>query len=335
MTYAVNELCAYLAQARVQVQRYISYDHQLKGENLLHEYMESRAPDTQSLRYLLSDFDGTITTEEDLQAKLLETATLVDTTLFRAYMLTRPRLAGSLFRLDNFCAPEVVEEKLYQTGRYRDLIDFLQGKKLHREALDLLQKFGKGDADSEVESEMRGPARTVAYLQQLPFEMVDLILQYDQWALETEPQLGMKVFLADTENAESLPRHRVLDYLTKFDLSLSTQYLEHVIGELKDDTQEFHERLIEVYLSQLSVEQSAENKPKDKDGIQKKLESFLRSSSHFSPSRILQKLSAQGGSHPDKVLCKQDHQHLTAVQIPTCSNAELFYTVNYLSTPKP
>ena len=63
-------------------------------------------------------------------------------------MLARPGLAGSLFRLDNFCDPIVIKEKLYETGRYADLIDFLHGKRLHREALELLEKFGK-DTENE------------------------------------------------------------------------------------------------------------------------------------------------------------------------------------------
>ncbi|KAI9723825.1 MAG: Vacuolar morphogenesis protein 6 [Chrysothrix sp. TS-e1954] len=293
LTFAVNELCAYLAQARVQLQRYISFEHKLKASNLLHEYREGTSAETRSMRYLLSDSIDGIGSDDDLRQSLLDVATLVDTTLFRAYMLTRPRLATSLFRLDNFCAPEVVEEKLYQTGRYKDLIDFLQGKKLHREALELLQKFGKGNAEDEVENEMRGPARTVAYLQQLPFEMIDLILQYVKWPLEEAPQEGMKVFLVDTENAESLPREEVLDFLSTFDPSLSTQYLEHVVNELGDETEDFHERLIDAYLSQLRSYESGKNEVKVEDPVQKKLEQFLRSSSHFNATRMLKKLSEQ------------------------------------------
>ncbi|PNB45964.1 hypothetical protein C1X29_28835, partial [Pseudomonas sp. GW456-12-10-14-LB2] len=59
--------------------------------------------------------------QTDWKAKLLDVAQLVDTTLFRAYMIASPSLAGPLFRLPNFCEPDVVQEKLYETGRYADL----------------------------------------------------------------------------------------------------------------------------------------------------------------------------------------------------------------------
>jgi len=50
--------------------------------------------------------------EEDTE---LETAAeLVDTTLFRAYMLCRPQLVGPLVRRPNRCVPSVVQEMLEQ-----------------------------------------------------------------------------------------------------------------------------------------------------------------------------------------------------------------------------
>ena len=41
-------------------------------------------------------------------------AELVDTTLFRAYMLCRPQLVGPLVRRPNRCIPNVVQEMLEQ-----------------------------------------------------------------------------------------------------------------------------------------------------------------------------------------------------------------------------
>lgn len=81
--------------------------------------------------------------EECISQKLLDVATVVDTTLFRAYMFTNPALAGSLFRLANCCDPDVVMTSLEESKRYHDLIDFLYGKKLHRNALEMLRKFGE------------------------------------------------------------------------------------------------------------------------------------------------------------------------------------------------
>lgn len=281
---AVNELRAFLAQARVQLQRFINYDGSLKPE----AYANRSA-----YQHLLSTV---VHDAEECREALFETAVLVDTTLFRAYMLVSPSLAGSLFRLDNFCSPNVVEEKLYETGRYADLIDFLHGKKLHREALEMLEKFGKAKEDIHVSEEFRGPERTVRYLQQLPFEMIDLILQYAEWPIHQTPELGLQIFIADTENAESLPREKVLKFLDGVDTSLSLKYLEHVVRELEDRTPYFHDRLVELYVDKL---RKLDDGHTDRDASdirhwQEKVERFLQRSNEYSKTRILRDLPQEG-----------------------------------------
>jgi hypothetical protein len=158
--------------------------------------------------------------DRDREQKLRETATLVDTTLFRSYMLARPSLAGALFRIPNFCDPDVVNEKLLENSRYNDLVDFFHGKKLHRPALELLKKFGMAEEEDENAPTLHGPQRTVGYLQNLPPEMIDLILEFAEWPLRANPELGMEIFLADTENAETLPREKVVNFLQGIDMDL-------------------------------------------------------------------------------------------------------------------
>ncbi|KAK2627557.1 hypothetical protein QTJ16_003523 [Diplocarpon rosae] len=221
--------------------------------------------------------------EKDREQKLRDTAKLIDTTLFRAYMLARPQLAGSLFRLPNFCDPDVVNEKLLEKGRFNDLVDFFHGKKLHRPALELLKRFGQGEEVEEAPATLKGPQRTVGYLQNLPPEMIDLILEYADWPLRVDPSLGMEVFLADTENAETLPRDKVANFLQGIDVDLAVKYLEHVINELNDLTPEFHNRLVEAYVQGLKIRE-------DKDSenwkeLMERLISFLRSSKQYSLSK--------------------------------------------------
>jgi tetratricopeptide (TPR) repeat protein len=222
--------------------------------------------------------------EKDREQKLRETAKLIDTTLFRSYMLARPQLASSLFRIPNFCDPDVVNEKLLESGRYNDLVDFFHGKKLHRPALELLKRFGlpEGD-DKEGPATLHGPQRTVGYLQNLPPEMIDLILEFAEWPLRKDPTLGMEIFLADTENAETLPREKVVRFLQDIDLSLTVKYLEHITSELNDLTPDFHNRLVDAYLQQLRTRQ-------DKDSESwaawmNRLIAFLKSSKQYSLSK--------------------------------------------------
>jgi hypothetical protein len=209
-------------------------------------------------------------------------------------MLARPALAGSLFRLDNFCDPDVVNAKLYESGRYGDLIDFLHGKNLHREGLEVLAKFGKNEAKEEVASDLRGPQRTVGYLQQLPPELIDLILEFAEWPIKEDADLGMQVFIADTENAETLPRHRVLDYLQNIDSKLAVTYLEHVIYELDDQTPDFHQRLLDLYLARLNSKDAGFTDDDERLEYRIRLERLLRSSAQYNRARALAKLPNSG-----------------------------------------
>lgn len=225
------------------------------------------------------------------QERLLETAKLVDTTLFRAYMFVSPSFAGPLFRIDNFCEPDVVKEKLIEAGRYNDLVDFFYGKKLHRQALELLQKFGESDDQSEAASQLSGPQRTVSYLQNLPPEMIELILQYAEWPLRKDPELGMEVFTADTENAEILPRQDVLRFLQRIDRNLAVRYLEHIIQELNDTTPDFHQKLVNTYIETLRADVFTDNAERDK--WQEKTLAFLKTGK-YQPYKALGLLPKDG-----------------------------------------
>lgn len=270
---AVRELQGYLADVRRRFQRFLGQDGALKAP------VPTEAKDEASASVLkLLDFPNP---EEFLDA-LRSKARLVDTTLFRAHMFATPSLAGSLFRIANFCDPDVVMERLEETGRYNDLIDFLYGKKLHQQALGLLQRFGQEESGL-----LAGPTRTVAYLQNLPPDQIDLILEFAEWPIRENKELGMEVFLTDTENAETLPRPRVLEFLLGVDSKLAIQYLEHVIHEWNDLSPELHQRLLILYLDQLTAEKS------DTETKRKFLE-MLKESEQYSPAKILDRLNREG-----------------------------------------
>ena len=201
-------------------------------------------------------------------------------------------MAGPLFRLPNFCDADVVKERLLETGRYNDLIDFFYGKRLHRQALELLQKFGQETDGGDAPADLRGPQRTVAYLQNLSPEMIDLILEFAEWPLKVVPDLGMEVFIADTENAETLPRAKVLDFLQQIDQKLAVRYLEHIIDELNDTTPDFHQRLIDIYLTGLQSEAFAGKQ--EKEQWKEKFFEFLRCSQHYELWNVIRQLPRDG-----------------------------------------
>ncbi|TKA32841.1 hypothetical protein B0A50_01067 [Salinomyces thailandicus] len=289
LKFAVRCLCSFLAQARVQVQKFLNTDGTLKQDPPDLDAETGKPAFATLLPQRVFDEAREGRKQVEWQTELLETAKLVDTTLFRAYMLALPSLAGPLFRLDNFCDPEVVQTSLYENDRYGDLVDFLHGKKLHRQALEMITKFGKGEAEhiSEIPEGMKGPSRTVAYLRQLPPELIDITLEYVQWPVEAAPEEAMDVFTADSDNAEKLPRERVLAFLAEKDSNLELRYLEHIVKELNDQTADFHQRLIDLYLSR---QKDPSTSQEDRAELKTKLEGFLRKSKVYHKARVLGQL---------------------------------------------
>ncbi|KAI5788211.1 vacuolar sorting protein 39 domain 2-domain-containing protein [Pyronema domesticum] len=214
--------------------------------------------------------------------KLMETCRLVDTTLFRCYMLIRPALVGPLVRLPNQCDPDVVSQKLREQGKFDDLVYFLERKKLHREALELLRFFGQAEDMNKAPS-LHGPQRTITYLERLKSDHIDLIFEFSTWPLKVEPKDAMEVFVGDTGNSESLPRPAVLDYLEKQNQDLAIQYLEHIVTELQDMTPEFHTRLAGLYLTVLGKD----NTPLTKASWQSRFLKFLETSDQYRAEKVL------------------------------------------------
>ena len=306
---AVRGLQGYLADIRRRLQRFFDTDQTIRPLNELEE--GPQAEDNQRVvDYILDAKDED---ETKVQERLLTTATLVDTALFRAHMYATPSLAGSLFRIANHCDPKVVMSKLEETERYSELIDFLYGKRLHREALERLQKFGQADKTDQIDHQLHGPDRTVSYLQNLPPEMIDLILEFAQWPMEAKPEAGMEIFLADTENAESLPRYKVLDFLESIDKAYAVRYLEHAIEELEDLTPELHQRLIVDYLEALKSK-GTDNR---NDEMLQKLLTHLRHSTQYSQAKTLAMLPRDNPLfyEPLAVVYSKMGQHRQALQI--------------------
>lgn len=264
---AVLELNSYFAGTRARLQRVLD---PVTGK-LRPQPAKDSSPEELAERVLITSQSES---EREQEESLRETFRLVDTTLFRAYMFSQPSLAGSLFRIPNFCDPKVVNEKLLEQNRYTELIDFFYGKKLHKEALDLLRQFGAAAKPAEAAPSLHGPDRTIQYLQNLPPSEIDLILEHAGWTLQSNPEYAMEIFIGDTENAETLPRERVAAFLHDVDMKLEGQYLEHIIMELDDMKPDFHNRLVEIYVEKLGKMKRGD----DWDAVMAQFVMFLRES---------------------------------------------------------
>lgn len=306
---AVRELQGYLADVRRRFQRFLNPDGSLKASAPAEATDEASDSVLKLLNFPPAD---------EFATQIRDKARLVDTTLFRAHMFATPSLAGSLFRIANFCDPEVVMERLEETGRYNDLIDFLYGKKLHRQALELLQRFGQTE-----NGPLSGPTRTVAYLQSLAPDQIDLVIEFGEWPLRANHELGMEIFVTDTENAETLPRPRVLEFLETVDLALAIRYLEHVIHEWNDLTPDIHQRLLILYLDQLTSNNEEE------DWMDKFL-TMLKESEQYSPAKMLDRLNREGGLNEPLT----PRSHADVWQIPNFTKHEQFYSAKWASTDR-
>lgn len=290
LTNAVLELNSYLAGTRARLQRVIDpVTGKLKPRGDKNGSTEDAAENF--LRMSQTD------SEKKLEEELRETFRLVDTTLFRAYMFSRPTLAGSLFRIPNFCDPEVVNEKLLENNRFDELVDFFYGKRLHKEALELLRRFGTATKPDPAAPTLHGPDRAIQYLQKLPPSHIDLILEHAKWTLQANPGYAMEIFVGDTENAETLPRDRVASFLREQDSELEAQYISHIVEELEDESPEFHNRLVELYVHNLSEMKEGEEWAKTMERFVK----FLRESRQYSLSKAFG-LIPRDGRHPQFIL---------------------------------
>ncbi|KAI9892757.1 MAG: Vacuolar morphogenesis protein 6 [Vezdaea aestivalis] len=315
---AVRELNAFLVDARTRLQRFLNPDGTIKPQE-----------ESSTNGSLLSTYDSLLLgsasdTGKAKESQLLETAQLVDTTLFRGYMLAQPSLAGPLFRLNNFCDPDVVNEKLFEKGRYNDLVDFFNGKNLHRPALELLKRFGQSDKEDPAAPFLHGPLRTITYLQTLPSKYADLVLEFAQWPLESDPDEAMEIFVADSENAETLPRNKVLEFLAMRSSRLAVVYLEHIITELNDLTPDFHNRLVNLYIERLKSRKSDKDHSNlafedldERNAWLEKLVEFLRLSHQYSTAKAFGQLPRDEAEFNEAraVVLSRMGQHKQALEI--------------------
>lgn len=319
---AANELAAFLAETRQKISKYFNVD----GKPLdTFAGAGSASPISISKKDVFDVSFAALggiadTNKEDTAASriehLMQAAKLVDTTLFRIYIITNPRLVGPFVRIQKHGDPAVVSEKLQDLGMFTELVDFLCQKELHKEALELLKQFGQAEREDSRALTLHGPQRTVGYLQNLKANNIDLILEFARWPLGVNSKLGMEIFTTDSQNAESLPRGKVLEYLQEIDRMLGVQYLEYIINELNDPTPEFHTRMVWLYLLVLT-EDSFDGRKEERDKWREKLLEFLMTSKQYRNEKVLGWLPRddEGFYEARAVVLSNMGQHKAALEI--------------------
>ncbi|KAJ7510485.1 hypothetical protein B0H11DRAFT_1190833 [Mycena galericulata] len=237
--------------------------------------------------------------------QLLRFAQIVDTALFKSYLLSRPGLLGPLCRVSNWCEVSEVEEELRAREKFAELRDLYHGKKMHRKALDLLKQLSEKETDME---EKLSPS--IYYLQKLGPEHLDEIFASARWIFEKDSTMAFQIF---TSEDVELPRSPVADYLESIDPLLCIRYLEFLIEERQEESTTFHDRLAELYLKMtLSAK-----KRNDKDWSQHydKLLKFIDTTDRYRIDRLYSMISSEDLFQARAILLGRFGRHDQALEL--------------------
>ncbi|KAJ7880982.1 hypothetical protein B0H14DRAFT_3763074 [Mycena olivaceomarginata] len=237
--------------------------------------------------------------------QLLRFAQIVDTALFKSYLLIRPGLLGSLCRVSNWCEVSEVEEELLARKKFAELRDLYNGKKMHRKALDLLKRLSEQEADME---DKLSPS--IYYLQKLGPEHLDEIFASSRWIFEKDSSMAFQIF---TSEDVELPRPAVADYLESIDPLLCIRYIEFLIEERHEESTGFHDRLAELYLKMtLSAK-----KRNDKNWSQHydKLLKFIDTTDRYRIDRLYNTISSEDLFEARAILLGRFGRHDQALEL--------------------
>ncbi|KAG8988483.1 Vacuolar morphogenesis protein 6 [Tulasnella sp. JGI-2019a] len=238
--------------------------------------------------------------------QLLRYAQIVDTALFKSYLIIRPSLVGSLCRLDNWCEVEEVEEVLKDRKKFSELIDLYRGKKMHAKALSLLKELSADESD---QVEKVDP--TVRYLQKLGPQYLPVVFEWSNWVLDASSTEGLKIFMS--EDFE-LPRTDVANFLATKDPNLCARYIEHLLEEMHETDTIFHNRLAEIYL-ELTVAAKKRGDEDARSRVYHKLLDFIDTSTHYEADRVFSRLPSDDLFEARAILLGRLGKHEAALEI--------------------
>lgn len=209
--------------------------------------------------------------------QLVRFAQIVDTALFKSYLVTQPALLGALCRLANWCEVSEVEEELRAREKFAELIYLYNGKKMHAKALNLLHQL------SEKETDMRDKLDpSISYLRKLGPEYINQVFESSRWIFEEDRHMAFEIFTSDDVE---LPRTQVTDYLENIDPSISTRYIEYLIDEKGEESAVFHDRLAELYLNMTLSARKRGDEANELE-VYSKLLRFIDTTDHYRPDRL-------------------------------------------------
>lgn len=232
---------------------------------------------------------------------------IIDTALFKVYMIINDALIGPLLRVQNNCDMSICESLLKSQNKYSELIDLYRGKNYHRKALDIL--ISKGESPDEA---MYGPYHIITYLQKLNKTEFKLVLEYSVWVIEHYPEESLEIFTYEKFSNDEKSRGIIVDHLEKHSKNVCIKYLDYIINRLNDKDSEHHNKLATYYLDKmLSLEENSDERKK----YEEKLKTFLENSTYYSPNLILKKLPKESLYEIRAILLSHIGEHRKALNI--------------------
>jgi hypothetical protein len=128
------------------------------------------------------------------------------------------------------------------------------------------------ETDMDMEDKLRP---SILYLQRLGSEHMDQIFKYSKWILEQDADHGFEVRYIHltagivycswrlqifTSEEVALPKQNVATFLEGLDPKLCSRYLEFLINERGEESAEYHDRLVELYLKMTQRAKKSSNK---------------------------------------------------------------------------
>ncbi len=280
---------------------------------------------------------------------------LVSTVLLKAYLLADDVLVLPFLQQRNDCDIEESQTILRAHSKWHELVCLYKSRGCHRHALELLDTLGH---IPEMQA-LPGIDHTVKYLQalaadpQLDQASTQLIFEFSQWPLRTNPEEGLRIFTHNHHNGymepSALSPAAVLAHLNRLARDPKYQvdtdpvvgrettiaYLESLIAAGESDSV-FHNDLIHQYLDLVSdimkkneaktssavgtVRRPPKHVPAGSEpgrlgGFRKKLVAFLKTSSQYKPSEVLRWFPRDEMLEERAIILARLDQHTQALTI--------------------
>ncbi|ORX84557.1 hypothetical protein BCR32DRAFT_217745 [Anaeromyces robustus] len=305
---SINHLVHYLTEQRSRLTKQRLYLLSIQNRSSMPKSF-SNSTINSYLSAAVSEFSlSTIVYYRQLSLPDVEAlSNVIDTALFKVYMIVNDALIGPLLRVHNNCDMDVCESLLKSQNKYSELIDLYKGKGYHKKALDIL--ITKGESPDE---SMYGPYHIITYLQKLNKTDFDLVLEYSVWVIEHYPEESLEIFTYEKFSGDELLRGIIVDHLEKHSKDVCIKYLDYIINRLNDSSSENHNKLASYYLEKIvSLKEGDEERKK----YEENLKNLLEKSTCYSPNLILSQLPKQSLYEIRAVLLSHIGEHRKALSI--------------------